>query len=122
MVKTKLINTRKAKEHTQETMAKLLHMTQSQYQRREKGEIKISDQEWERIAKALDMDIEEIKEDDSANQVINKFDNNEGSYFGSNNYFYNILDFILNNQQDYIDLLKQEIKDLKEELSKLKEN
>lgn len=110
---------RKAK-YTQENMAKILHMTQSQYQRREKGEIKISDEEWERIAKALDTNVEDIKEDDSTQQIINNYDNNDGSYFGSNNYFYNIPDFVLENQQEYINLLKKEIQDLKEEINVLK--
>ncbi|MDF2933364.1 MAG: transcriptional regulator [Chryseobacterium sp.] len=81
MVKNKLIQARKAK-YTQENMAKILHMTQSQYQRREKGDIKISDEEWERIAKALDTNVE--------------------------------------NQQEYINLLKKEIQDLKEEIKRLK--
>lgn len=118
MIKNKLIKLRKAK-YTQENMAKILHMTQSQYQRREKGEIKISDEEWERIAKALDTNVEDIKEEDSKLQV-NNYDNNSGSYFGSNNYFYNIPDFVLENQQDYINLLKKEIQDLKEEITALK--
>lgn len=118
MVKNKLIQARKTK-YTQENMAKLLHMTQSQYQRREKGDIKISDEEWERIAKALDTNVEDIKEDDSKLQV-NNYDNNSGSYFGSNNYFYNIPDFVLENQQDFINLLKKEIQDLKDEINVLK--
>ena len=118
MIKNKLIQARKGK-YTQENMAKILHMTQSQYQRREKGEIKISDEEWERIAKALDTTVEDIKEDDSKLQV-NNYDNNSGSYFGSNNYFYNIPDFVLENQQEYINLLKKEIQDLKEEIIALK--
>lgn len=118
MIKTKLIKARKGK-YTQENMAKLLHMTQSQYQRREKGEIKISDEEWERIAKALDTNVENIKEDDS-NLQVNHYDNNSGSYFGSNNYFYNIPDFILENQQEYINFLKKEIESLKEEVDALK--
>ena len=53
MIKTKLISARK-KLYTQEKMANLLHMSQSQYHRREKGDVKISDEEWERIAKVLD--------------------------------------------------------------------
>lgn len=118
MVKNKLIQVRKAK-YTQEHMAKLLHMTQSQYQRREKGDIKISDEEWERIAKALDTNVEDIKEDDSKLQ-INHYDNNSGNYFASNNYFHNIPDYILENQQEYISLLKKEIQDLKEEINILK--
>ncbi|MCJ7934504.1 MAG: helix-turn-helix transcriptional regulator [Chryseobacterium sp.] len=121
MIKNKLIKVRKEKEYTQESMAKILHMTQSQYQRREKGEIKISDEEWERMAKALDTSIDSIKEEDSSSQVINNFDNNEGSYFGSNNYFYNIPDFLLQNQQEYINLLKKEIHELTERIKILEQ-
>ncbi len=118
MVKNKLIQARKAK-YTQENMAKILHMTQSQYQRREKGDIKISDEEWERIAKALDTNVENIKEEDP-NVHINNYDNNSGNYSASNNYFHNIPDYILENQQEYINLLKKEIQDLKEEIKRLK--
>jgi transcriptional regulator with XRE-family HTH domain len=121
MIKNKLIKVRKAKEQTQESMAKTLHMTQSQYQRREKGEIKISDEEWERLARALNVPVEDIKEEDTPHQIINNFDSNEGSYFGSNNYFYNIPEFLLENQQDYINLLKQEIEELKERIKILEQ-
>ncbi|WP_294207484.1 helix-turn-helix transcriptional regulator [uncultured Chryseobacterium sp.] len=120
MIKTKLINARKAKEFTQGAMARELNMTQSQYQRREKGDIMISDPEWEKMAKILHMNIEDIKEDEPG-KVVNNLDNNEGDYFGSNNYFYNIPEFILENQQDYINLLKKEIEELKEENRTLKE-
>lgn len=114
MEKQKLIKVRKAK-YTQENMAKILHMTQSQYQRREKGEIKISDEEWERMAKALGTTVDEIKEDDSNKHMINNFNNNEGNYFGSTNHFYNIPEFLLENQQEYVNLLKKEIEALKKE-------
>lgn len=106
MIKNKLIQLRKAK-YTQENMAKLLHMTQSQYQRREKGDIKISDEEWERIAKVLDTPIEGIKEEDSTIHQINNY----------RNY---LSDYILENQQDYKNLLKKEIQDLREILAALK--
>lgn len=119
MIKTKLITARK-KLYTQEKMANLLHMSQSQYHRREKGDIKISDEEWERIAKVLDTTVEDIKEDDYSQQVINNYDNQSGNYVGSNNYFYNIPDFVLDNQQDYINLLKEKIQKLEEEISLLK--
>jgi len=120
MIKQKLINARKAK-CTQQDMAKILHMTQSQYQRREKGEIKISDEEWERMAKALGKTVEEIKEEETAIRQINNYDNQSGNYSASTNYFYNIPEFILENQQDYINLLKKEIEELKEENKQLKE-
>lgn len=117
MIKTKLIQARKAK-YTQENMAKLLHMTQSQYQRREKGDIKISDEDWERIAKALNTTVDDIKEVDSAVHQINN--NQSADYSLSNKYFHNIPDYILENQQDYINLLKKEIQDLKSEINILK--
>ena len=119
MIKTKLISARK-KLYTQEKMANLLHMSQSQYHRREKGDFKISDEEWERIAKVLDTTVEDIKEDDSLMHQVNNYDNNSGNYFGSNNYFYNIPDFVLDNQQDYINLLKERIQKLEEEVNLLK--
>ena len=119
MIKTKLISARK-KLYTQEKMANLLHMSQSQYHRREKGDIKISDEEWERIAKVLNTTVEDIKDDDYSQQVINNYDNQSGNYVGSNNYFYNIPDFVLDNQQDYINLLKERIQKLEEEVNLLK--
>lgn len=119
MIKNKLIQARKAT-YTQESMAKILHMTQSQYQRREKGEIKISDEEWERMAKALNTSVEEIKEEDSTIHQINNYDNQSGNYSASNNYFHSIPDFILENQREYVNLLKKEIEDLKEEIKTLK--
>ena len=119
MIKTKLITARK-KLYTQEKMANLLHMSQSQYHRREKGDVKISDEEWERIAKVLNTTVEDIKDDDYSHQVINNYDNQSGNYVGSNNYFYNIPDFVLDNQQDYINLLKERIQKLEEEVNLLK--
>lgn len=118
-MKNKLIKARKEK-YTQENMAKILHMTQSQYQRREKGEIKISDEEWERIAKALDTTVESIKEDDSMMYQINNYDKQSVNYSGRSNNFYNIPDYILENQQEYINFLKQEIHVLKNEIEALK--
>ncbi|MCC3213657.1 helix-turn-helix domain-containing protein [Chryseobacterium sp. X308] len=113
MIKNKLIKARKDKEYTQESMAKILHMTQSQYHRREKGEIKISNEEWERIAEALNTSVEDIKEDDAANiHQVNNYDNISGNYSASNNYFYNIPEFLFQNQQEYINLLKKEIQEL----------
>lgn len=118
MIKNKLIKARKGK-YTQENMAKILHMTQSQYQRREKGEIKISDEEWERIAKALDTTVEEIKEDDVPQNIINNYDNSSGSYYPHINN-YSIPEFILKNMEEYIDLLKKQIEELKDEIKSLK--
>jgi transcriptional regulator with XRE-family HTH domain len=120
MIKNKLIKARKEKNMTQSDMADLLFMSQSQYQRRERGEIRISDEEWMRLAKFLGKELEDIKEEDSITTIYN-YDNYSGNYSASNNYFYNIPEFIMKNQQEYIEMLKQEIKNLKQEIKNLKE-
>lgn len=120
MVKNKLIRTRKGK-YTQENMAKLLHMSQSQYQRRETGEIKISDDEWEKIAKVLDVEVEDIKEEDVVQSIINNYDNSSGSYSPHINNNYNIPEFMLKSMEEYLDILKKENQELKDENIKLKQ-
>ena len=112
MVKNKLKKVRNEKNITQSQMAELMFMSQSQYQRREQGLICISDDEWERLAKCLEKEVDDIKEDD-ASTTINNYDNHSGSYSASNNYFCNIPELLLKNQQDYIEMLKTEIVRLK---------
>ena len=119
MVKNKLIAARKEKNMTQNDMAELLFISQSQYQRRECGEIRISDEEWDRIAKFLGKEIQDIKEEDNIT-TINNYDNCSGTYAAGDNYFYNIPEFLMKNQQDYIEMLKEEIKQLKEEITRMK--
>lgn len=63
MKKNKLLITRKLKEISQVNMATYLKISQTQYQKRETGKIKISDSEWERIARLLNVNIEDIYED-----------------------------------------------------------
>ena len=118
MVKNKLITARKERNMTQNDMADLLFISQSQYQRREHGEIHISDDEWGRIAKFLGKEVQDIKEEDSITTVYN-YDNYSGNYAAGDNYFYNIPEFIMKNQQEYIEMLKEEIKRLKEEISRV---
>ena len=62
MVKENLIRVRKQKKFSQQDVAEHLNISQTQYQRKEKGEAGITDSEWERIAKLLEVDVEEIKE------------------------------------------------------------
>jgi transcriptional regulator with XRE-family HTH domain len=113
MIKNKLIAARKERNRTQNDMAELLFISQSQYQRRKRGEIRISDEEWMRMAKILEKEVDDIKEEDNITTIYN-YDNYSGNYSASNNYFYNIPDFIMKNHQEYIEMLKEEIKSLKE--------
>ena len=104
---------------TQNDMANRLFISQSQYQRREYGEVRISDDEWIRIAKILSKEVNDIKEEDNISNIYN-YDNYSGNYSASNNYFYNIPEFIMKNQQEYIEMLKDEINRLREEVNILK--
>lgn len=65
----KLITIRKARKITQADIATYLKISQTQYQKRETGKIKISDQEWKDIARLLDVSVEEIFEE-YANQYL----------------------------------------------------
>lgn len=121
MVKEKLIKVRKEKKFSQQDIAEHLNISQSQYQRKEKGETGITNNEWERIANLLEIDVEEIKENSEASNVMNNFDNSSGNYVGNNNTYCNVPEFVLENQKDYINLLKEENQRLKEELQKLRD-
>ncbi len=120
MLKEKLIKIRKEKKFSQQDIAEHLNISQSHYQRKEKGEIGITNNEWERIANLFETDVEEIKENDEATNVMNNFDNSSGNYIGNNNNYCNIPEYILENQKDYIALLKEEIERLKGENKLLK--
>ncbi|SHL63002.1 helix-turn-helix transcriptional regulator [Chryseobacterium polytrichastri] len=119
MVKTKLIRARKDKKFSQQDIAEHLNISQTHYLRKEKGEVEIRDEEWERIAKLLDVEVDEIKEKDKENSISQNFENITGSYVGSNNVYCNVPEFLLENQQEYIDLLKQEIQQLKDKIVQL---
>lgn len=60
MKKEKLISIRKGKKISQTDIATYLKISQTQYQKRESGKIKITDVEWQRIAQLLEVQVEEI--------------------------------------------------------------
>ncbi|KQT20695.1 hypothetical protein ASG22_17120 [Chryseobacterium sp. Leaf405] len=120
MMQEKLRNLRKAKGMSQEKMAKILSTDTSNYSRKERGETKMRDEEWEKLAKALDVPVEEIKEENNSGIVHNDnstFNDNSGNYYNQN---FTIPNSIIENLQDYINLLKEENKSLKKEVEDLK--
>jgi transcriptional regulator with XRE-family HTH domain len=122
MIKEKLIKVRKEKKFSQQDIAEHLNISQSHYQRKEKGEISITNNEWERIANLFETDVEEIKENDEATNVMNNFDNSSGNFGNNNtNSYYNVPEFLLESQLEYISFLKEENRRLKEENESLKE-
>ncbi|MDR6544083.1 transcriptional regulator with XRE-family HTH domain [Chryseobacterium rhizosphaerae] len=103
---------------SQEQIADMLGMTQSAYSRKEKGNSKISAEEWERLSKTLEVPLEDIFQHEEG-QVFIFNDNPTGNYSGTN-YFYSIpshMEGLLETQRKYIEKLENEIRVLK----KLKE-
>ncbi|MDQ1856976.1 XRE family transcriptional regulator [Chryseobacterium cucumeris] len=123
MTMEKLRTLRKQKGYTQQQIADLLATDVSNYSRKENGDVRIFDDEWEKLAKALEVSVEDIKEEKEPN-VVQKNENitfnDTSSFHQSGIYNCNVPNYLLENQQEYINLLKEQIKALKEENEKLK--
>ena len=84
MIKTKLREARLNKGWSQEELADLIGMTQCNYSRRENGKKAISDAEWTRIAKALNVNKQTLYESNNATESPNQFINK--SFFTLSDY------------------------------------
>lgn len=116
MVKQKLYDKRIEKKLTQEDLSLQLGMETSGYSRRENGITKISKKEWDKIAKILNVDFEEIYEPENGVYVFNN-GNAKGSYGQvQNNVFNNFSEFALETMKKYIEKLEEENQQLKEQL------
>lgn len=125
MTMEKLRTIRKQRGFTQQQIADIIATDVSNYSRKESGDVKIFDDEWEKIAKALDVSVEDIKEERTAQNNQNTTLNDSAS-FNDNasinyNQFCNIPNYLLESQQEYIKLLKEQITILKAENAKLKQ-
>lgn len=116
MEKTKLILKRTERGFTQQQMAIKLNMDVSNYNRREKGQIKITNDEWEKLSKILDSSIEEIYEFEESNFFVFR-DQSIGNYLGTN-HFYAIPEHLLDSQRKYIQKLEEENKFLRNDKEK----
>ena len=116
MEKIKLLEVRKSKGLSQDQIAKQLYMDVSSYNRREQGQMKINIMEWEKLAKILNVPLDEIYESEEGLLFICK-DNASGNYQGTNN-LYAVPEFLLETQQKYIKKLEIEIAELKALLEK----
>lgn len=124
MTMEKLRTLRKQKGYTQQQIADIIATDVSNYSRKENGDVRIYDEEWEKLAKALDVSVDDIKEERNAQNNQNTTLNDSAS-FNDNasinyNQFCNIPNYLLENQQEYIKLLKEQIEILKAENIKLK--
>lgn len=81
--KNKLKEVRECKKIQQTILAESIFIDQAQYSRKERGEVKISIEEWSRLAKALDVQLEEIYEDEPKSiKIVNNTDNEDNSING----------------------------------------
>ncbi|MBL1219534.1 helix-turn-helix transcriptional regulator [Chryseobacterium sp. L7] len=126
MQKEKLRVIRKQKGYTQQQIADIIATDVSNYSRKESGDVRIVRDEWDKIARFLDVPVEEIYEDEETKVMVN-YDHpifndksiSAGAITNQNNYD-NIPGSVIQNLQDYIALLKEENAKLKEELKGLK--
>lgn len=116
MEKTKLIETRKRKGLSQQIVAEKLCMDVSNYNRREKGLVRITAPEWEKLAHLMQVPVEDIFETEEPTFIICK-DQSVGINNGTNN-VYTIPEFLLESQRKYIAKLEEENAQLKEALKK----
>jgi transcriptional regulator with XRE-family HTH domain len=115
MEKTKLAEMRKFKGFKQEQIAEHLNMAVSCYSRREKGEVNINIYEWEKLAKILNVPLNEIYESDEKQVFIcndNATPNQIVTNLGTNN-FYTVPESLLKTQEKYIAKLEKENVELK---------
>ena len=113
MEKIRLISRRKESNISQAAIAEKLCMDVSNYNRREKGQIRISPHEWKKLADILEVPVEEIYEPED-NQVFVCKDNSTVHYLnqGTNN-IYSVPEHLLETQRKYIAILENEIVELK---------
>lgn len=115
MIKQKLLDARLRKGFSQEELADRIGMSQTNYSRRENGLTRISDKEWDRLAKELEVEKDDIFEEDNPYIV---YKNNKGNSFNSGTIYFNIPDFVL----EHIELLKEQNQFLKKELENYRKN
>lgn len=121
MIQEKLRNLRKQKGMSQEKMAKILSTDISSYSRKENGKSRIHEDEWEKLANALEVSVDDIKESESSGIVHNDnstLHDQSGSYIHNYNFPISVLEHL----QDYIKILKEQNESLKRELESFKNN
>ncbi|AZB35273.1 helix-turn-helix domain-containing protein [Chryseobacterium bernardetii] len=113
----KLKNLRRQKGLSQVQMGKIIGTDASNYSRKERGEVKIYDDEWKKLAKALEVSLVSIKSNGIKHPL-----SSENSLPTSSITYSQIPDFILETQKKYIERLEKENEKLLEENNKLKKN
>lgn len=118
IMREKLRMIRTAKGFTQKQIANAICTTDSNYCRKENGDVKIFNEEWEKIAELLKVPIEDIYEEEKVIMFNQNHTTGEISILYSK--YHITQEALIGNLQDYISILKKENEFLKEELLKYK--
>lgn len=122
MQKEKLRLIRKQKGYTQQQVADYIATDVSNYSRKESGDVRIIQDEWDKLARFFEVPVEDIYEDEMAAVVVNNdhpvFNDRSSSarVITNQNNYDNIPGTVIENLQGYITLLKEENERLREEL------
>nr|WP_315186017.1 helix-turn-helix transcriptional regulator [uncultured Flavobacterium sp.] len=123
----KLILARKSRGFTQDQMAQKIAMEQTTYSRKEIGKSSITEEEWKKIAKVLEVPMEEIKDSKITNSIKNENCTfHEGSVAGVQyvNLPQNVFDIIIKYNlklEENNFLIKQDVSQLKLDNNQLHE-
>lgn len=109
----KLKNLREERKISQATMAKVLNISQPQYQRKEVGDASFTDDEFETLADFLDVPVNEIKDNNGFIQ------NNYNQKGGIAQVIYYIADKLVDEVKELNSILRSELTDCREENKKL---
>jgi len=122
MKKTKLFEVRNSQKIPQHQIAELMNMDTSCYSRRENGEVYMKIEEWEKLAKILNVPLSEIYEADER-QSNTCSDNASGNFIGTNfgpNNIYTTSEVLIEIQQKHLETQQKYITKLEEENRELK--
>jgi len=114
---------RNSKKISQQQIAEQLNMAVSCYSKRENGQVYMRIEEWEKLAKILEVPLSEIYESDDR-QIFICNDNTSHNFLGTNNStntIYPVPKELLETQQKYIAVLEEKIDKLTQLLDR-KEN
>ncbi|MGH1519383.1 helix-turn-helix transcriptional regulator [Chryseobacterium sp. JK1] len=120
-MKNKLRKLRTDKGISQKQIASILPTDVSNYNRKELGDVKITKQEWEKISVFLEVSVEEIFEADEEKKTPSKHKSPilNDTFLGIK--YLEIIPSIIENLQDFINILKKNNEELKMENQKLKD-
>ncbi|MDR2204912.1 MAG: helix-turn-helix domain-containing protein [Flavobacteriaceae bacterium] len=118
MVKTKLQQVRIEKGLSQEDLANMIGMTQANYNRKENGLSRITMPVWKRIAKELNVPIEELYQEDP---VTNIYKNNKGNSFNSGTIHISVPEFLIDQYETRLAEKDKQIEEQLELINKLLE-